>query len=127
MYLNKLPRQHKFVGTSWYESLPKEYQDYIVKNDANLRSYRFEGAYRGKVLLIRKKFLPELDTHPLRFDQLEDYGWGGATGASVDVVYTPDDPTFMPSSAVVQVANALRLALSECDQSLGIATSKSSV
>ena len=121
----KLQRPHKFVGTSWYESLPKDYQDYITRNDANVRNYRFEGAYRGKILLVRKRFLPELDSHPLRFGQLEDYGWGGATGASVDVVYTPDDPTDMLyRHDVVDIAIALRLALSECDRSLRIAKSK---
>jgi thioesterase domain-containing protein len=124
----KLERHHKFVDTNWYQSLPKDHQDYVTNNDANLRKYRFEGAYHGKILLVRKKFVPELDTHPLRFDQLEDYGWGAATGASVDVVYTPDDPTSMLyRHDVVDIANALRLALSECDRSLRIAKPEISV
>jgi thioesterase domain-containing protein len=115
----KLTRPHKFAATSWYQSLPKDHQDYVTNNDANLRKYRFEGAYRGKILLIRKSFSPESDTHPLRFDHLKDYGWGDATGASVDIVCTPDDPTSMLyRNDVVDIANALRAVLSECDRGM---------
>lgn len=117
----KLTRNHKFTATSWYQSLPKDHQDYVTNNDANLRKYQFEGAYHGKILLIRKSFLPELDAHPLRVDHLEDYGWGEATGASVDIVCTPDDPTSMLyRHDVVDIANALRAALSECDRNVQI-------
>jgi thioesterase domain-containing protein len=117
----KLARQHKFAETSWYQSLPKDHQEYVTNNDANLRKYRFEGNYRGKILLVRKKFEPEIDTHPLRFDHLKDYGWGDATGASVEVVCTADDPTSMLyQDNVIDIANALRVALSECDRGMHI-------
>lgn len=120
----KLTREHKFTATSWYQSLPKDHQDYVTNNDANLRKYQFKGAYHGKILLIRKSFLPELDAHPLRFDHLKDYGWGDATGASVDVVCTSDDPTSMLyRHDVVDIANALRTALNECDRNRQIISS----
>lgn len=116
---HKLRGRDTFVGASWYESLSKDHQEYVAKNDANLRNYRFEGAYCGKILLFRKRSLPERDAHPLRFHQLKDYGWGVATGASVDVVYTPiDSSSMMQQTDVVHVASALRPALRECDRSL---------
>jgi thioesterase domain-containing protein len=119
-YLNvmsrKLRGRHKFVGASWYQSLPKNHQDYVSKNLVNLRNYRFDGVYRGKILLFRVRPSAERDAHPWQFSQLEDYGWGCITGASVDVVYSPGDHgSIMQNHNVVHMAKALRLALSECD------------
>ena len=72
-------------GTSWYENLPEDHQDYTKKNLAALRNYRFEGIYRNKILLLRS----DHGAHPLRCIQGKDYGWGRITGARVDVVYVP--------------------------------------
>jgi thioesterase domain-containing protein len=106
--------QHPFEESSWYQSLTKDHQDYVTKNLANFRSYRFEGEYRGRILLFRLRPLAERDAHPLRLRQLEDYGWGCITGATVDVVYTPGDHnSIMQGPDVEHIANVLRLALSE--------------
>ncbi len=101
---------NKMVGSSWYANLPEDLQDYIKTNLANSRNYRFEGIYRNRILLIRSA---DHDAHPLRYDHGEDYGWGGITGASVEVVYTPGDHHYMMQNPnVVHIANVLRLVLS---------------
>jgi thioesterase domain-containing protein len=115
---DKSPDHHKFVGTAWYENLPHDHREYVTNNDAILRSYRFAGAYRERILLVRPMPQPNEEAHPLRFDQLEDYGWRRATGASLDVVYTPGDGgSMMRQPHVAYVANALRSAFSECERS----------
>jgi thioesterase domain-containing protein len=109
LYFNKLVRR-----TSWYKDLPEDHQDYTKKNLAALRNYRFEGGYRNKILLFRG----DEGAHPLRCIQGKDYGWGRITGARVDVVYVPGDHrSMMQNPNVVHIANALRLALSECQLS----------
>ena len=119
-------RLHKFVGASWYENLPEDYQDYVTNNDANLRNYRFEGSYRGKILLFRARPLAGEYTHPLRISS-EDLGWGGATGATVDVRYFSDFYSVLQHPEVIVIANALRQALNECDQTVSINRLKSGV
>jgi thioesterase domain-containing protein len=119
----------KLEDDSWYQSLPENRQNYVTKNFANARNYRVEGIYSGTILLFRQTPLPDTkpDAHPLRIGQPEDYGWGAATGARVDVVHTPGDHISIKQHPnVVHIANALRLALSECDLSRRIASSKSS-
>jgi thioesterase domain-containing protein len=102
LYYNKMVHR-----TSWYADLPEDHRDYTRRNLAALRNYRFEGAYRNKILLFRSA-----EHHPTRCIQGEDYGWGGITGANVDVVYIPaDHRTMMQNPNVVHIANALRLAL----------------
>jgi thioesterase domain-containing protein len=97
--------------TSWYKDLPEDYQDYTKKNLAALRNYRFEGVYRNKILLFRS----EHGAHPLRCIQGKDYGWGRITGARVDVVNVPGGHlSMMENPNVVHIANAMRLALSDC-------------
>jgi hypothetical protein len=108
-------RPHKFAGLGWYERLPKAHQDYVTNNDANLRRYRFEGRYRGRVLLVRGR-LPASNVHPLRFDHLEDYGWAHVAGARVEVARFHDDPgTMLHRPNAAQIADAVRLAMDACD------------
>jgi thioesterase domain-containing protein len=100
--------------TSWYKNLSEDHQDYTKKNIAALRNYRFEGKYRNKILLFRS----DHGANPLRCIQGEDYGWGRITGATVDVVYVPGSHrSILESPNVVHIANALRLALNECQLS----------
>jgi len=106
LYYNKMVHR-----TSWYKDLPQDHQDYTKRNLAALRNYRFEGVYRNKILLFRS----DHGAHPLRCIQGKDYGWGHITGASVDVVNVPGwHFSMMQSPKVVHIANALRLALSDC-------------
>jgi thioesterase domain-containing protein len=101
---------YKVVGSSWYAKLPEELQDYIKKNHANALNYRFEGVYRNKILLFRSAH----HGASLRCSPGEDYGWGGITGASVEVVYIPGDHLLMMQNPnVVHIAKALRLVLSD--------------
>jgi thioesterase domain-containing protein len=125
--VHKLSGHHHFDGADWYRSLPKDHQDYVTSNDANLRRYRFGGVYGGKIILIRQMPAPNLDVHPLRFSQLEDYGWGATTGANVEVVHSPaDHGSMMEQPNVEHIANALHRALSECDRGIQLAKPKSS-
>ena len=106
LYYNKVVR-----GTSWYENLPEDHQDYIKKNHAASRNYRFEGRYPNKILLLRS----DHGVHPLRCIRGKDYGWGRITGATVDVVHVPGwHLSTMQNPNVVHIANAVRSALSEC-------------
>jgi thioesterase domain-containing protein len=101
---------YKMVGSSWYAKLPEDRQHYIKKNHANAHSYRFEGVYRNKIILFRSAG----HGASLRCSPGEDYGWGGITGASVDVVYIPGDHLLMMRNPnVVHIANALRPVLSD--------------
>ena len=110
LYYDKIVRR-----TSWYKNLPENHRDYTKKNLTALRNYRFEGAYRNKILLFRS----DHGAHPLRCIQGNDYGWGRITGAKVDVVHVPGSHgSVMENPNVVHMANALRLALNECQLSL---------
>jgi thioesterase domain-containing protein len=101
---------YKMAGSSWYANLPEDLQNYIKKNLGNARNYRFEGVYRNRILLFRSADRGA----SLRCSPGKDYGWGGITGASVDVVYTPGDHgPMMQNPNVVHIANALRLVLSD--------------
>ena len=114
LYYHKLlgsPHYNKIVGPPWYANLPEAHQEYIKNNHANSRSYRFEGVYRNKILLFRSA--DQQDAHPLRCGTEEDYGWGGITGASVDIVYIPGDHLLMMQKPnVAHIAKALRLVMS---------------
>ena len=99
------------VGAPWYANLPEVHQEYTKNNLVSLRSYRFEGAYRNKILLFRST--DQQDRHPLRCGTEEDYGWSRVTGASVDIVYIPGDHLLMMQKPnVAHIAKALRLVLS---------------
>jgi thioesterase domain-containing protein len=99
---------------SWYKHLPEDHQDYIEKNLAALRNFRFDGVYRNKILLFRS----EHGAHPLRCIEGKDYGWGRITGATVDVAYVPGSHrSMMENPNVLHVANVLRSALSDCQLS----------
>lgn len=108
--------RNNFEREMWYLSLPRNHQDYVANNFANLRTYRFNGTYRGKILLCRLHPSAELDLHPLRFNQLDDYGWRRITGANVDVAYIPGDHgTMMQSRNVQHIATALYQALNDVE------------
>jgi len=114
LYYHKMlgsPYYNKLVGSPWYANLPEVHQEFIKNNFANSRSYRFEGVYRNKILLFRSA--DQQDRHPLRCGTEEDYGWGGVTGAVVDIVYIPGDHLLMMQKPnVAHIAKALRLVLS---------------
>ena len=98
-------------GTSWYTTLPEDHRDYTKRNLAALRNYRFEGAYRNRILLFRS----DHGAHPLRCIEGKDYGWGRITGATVGVVYVPGSHrSMMEKPNVAHIADALRPALRDC-------------
>ena len=111
----KLKGQHQFEHESWYQSLPEGRKNYTKQNLANLRKYRFEGVYRGKILLLRALGGKPVD--PFRPRQLDDYGWGRITGATVDVVRVPGDhASILQHPDVVYLGGAVRQALNDCDR-----------
>jgi len=73
---------YKMAGSSWYAKMPEDLQDYIKANHVNAQDYCFEGVYRNKIVLFRSAH----HGASLRCGPGEDYGWGGITGASVEVV-----------------------------------------
>ena len=111
----KLKGQHRFEHESWFQSLPEGRKNYTKQNLANLRKYRFEGVYRGKILLLRALGGKPVD--PFQPRQLDDYGWGRFTGATVDVVRVPGDHvSILHHPDVVYVGGAIRQALNNCDR-----------
>jgi hypothetical protein len=110
--MRKSRGRHRFQDEGWFQNLPQEHKDYVASNLANSTSYRFAGAYRGKILLVRLKPSTRLSIRSYAIGRLGDYGWGRITGASVDVTYVDGDhSTIMMRPDVVQVASALRAAL----------------
>jgi thioesterase domain-containing protein len=105
-------RQHRFESESWFKRLPENHRNYVANNLNNSRNYRFSGKYSGKILVIRSG--PNAKSHFASYllAQIEDYGWGRITGASVNVVYIDSDhSSMMEHPDVVHVASALRSAL----------------
>ena len=137
---SKLKGQHIFECASWYPGLPEERKNFVSQNLASSRKYRFEGAYRGKILLLRALGGTPIDLggddvhqvaaleageHPFQLSrQLQDYGWGHITGATVDVVSVPGDHlSIMEHPDVVHLGGAVRQALNDCDQNFASAAS----
>ena len=113
----KLKGQHVFDGESWYQGLPENRKHYTSQNLANSQKYRFEGVYRGKILLLRALEGKRLD--PFQPRHLEDYGWGRITGAAVDVLEVPGDhSSIVKQPDVVYLGAAVREALKDCDRNL---------
>ena len=102
----------------WYQSLPESHKDFVAQNLANSRKYRFEGIYRGRIVLLRTLRGMPVDRHPFHpWRRLEDYGWGQITGTAVDVVHVPGDhDSIVRHPDVVHLANAVRQALNDCDR-----------
>jgi hypothetical protein len=120
----KLKGQHKFECESWYQSLPEMRKNYVTQNLANLRKYRFEGVYRGKILVLRALRGKPVD--PFQPRQLEDYGWGRITGATVDVVSVPGDhASIVQHPDVVYLGGAVRQALNDCDRNFFVSSVES--
>jgi thioesterase domain-containing protein len=95
-------------GADWYESLSEGQRRLVDSNVAMGRQYRFEGVYRGRIVLFRDRPSGER-AHPLRPRDLEDYGWRGVTGASVHIVDIPGDHgSCVRQPHVIHLANALR-------------------
>jgi thioesterase domain-containing protein len=112
--LRNLRGQHVFENESWYQGLPEWRKNYISQNLANSRKYRFEGVYRGQILLLRA--LQGQAAHPFRPRHLEDYGWGRLTGATVDVRSIPGThASIMQHPDVAFLGDTVRKALNDCD------------
>jgi thioesterase domain-containing protein len=111
-FVQKPPGRTRLEAEDWYQDLSEARRHFVKKTEAIGRQYRFEGSYRGQIVLFRQRPHAQLSADPFRPGHVEDYGRQRLTGANVQVVYIPGDHgSCLAHPHVVELATALRRVL----------------